>query len=309
MRVVAVVVNWNDAVRTARALRSLLAEGIDAICVDNGSEDGSAALLSEQLAGLTLLETGANLGFAGGNNAGIRYALEHGYDWVWLVNNDATAVSGSARALAEAARERPDAGVLACVVLRADDPALVEFAGARFRALLGYSGRVSAAGGRLKELPTTLGEVERAAGTAMAVSRAAIEAAGLLDEQLFAYVEEVDWCLRIRDRGFAVVLVPGARVRHEGSAATGGRSSTASLYYDTRNTIVVCERHRPLPHGARALRRGVVVAAHLAQTLGHPRPRQAARAVISGWLDARRGRLGPRPPGRAPRAPGRRPPS
>jgi GT2 family glycosyltransferase len=108
------------------------------------------------------------------------------------------------------------------------------------------------------------------------------------------YVEDVEWSLRVRRAGFAIVFVPAARVRHKGSAASGGRSSTTNLYYDTRNTIVVSERYAPLPRGLRALRRGVVVAAHLAQSVRHPAGAAAARAVLDGWRDARSGRLGQR---------------
>jgi hypothetical protein len=141
-------------------------------------------------------------------------------------------------------------------------------------------------------MPVGLSDVGRVDGAAFAVSRVAIEKAGLLDEQLFAYVEDVEWSLRIRGAGFAIVLAPDARAQHKGSASTGGRASTTNLYYDTRNTIIVCERHRPLPHGLRALRRSVIVGAHLVQALLHPSRVAAARAVLHGWSDARAGRLG-----------------
>jgi hypothetical protein len=128
----------------------------------------------------------------------------------------------------------------------------------------------------------------------MAISRAALERAGLLDEHLFAYVEDVELSLRVRKAGFAVVFVPDAVVRHKGGASTGGPASAQSLYYDTRNTIVVCERHRRLPRGARALRRGAIVGAHLVQAAVHPSRLAATRAVLEGWLDARAGRFGQR---------------
>jgi GT2 family glycosyltransferase len=137
-------------------------------------------------------------------------------------------------------------------------------------------------------------DVERADGAAMALSRALIEHVGPLDEDLFLYVEDVELSLRARAAGFAVVFVPDAVVRHRGSASTGGSASTTNMYYSTRNTIVVVERHRSLPPVARALRRGIVVGAHLAQALAHPRRMDAARAVIAGWRDARAGRLGQR---------------
>jgi len=289
VRLVAVVLNWNGGEDTPRALASL--EGIERICVDNGSSDGSDAEVERRFPAVELVRNGANLGFAGGCNAGIRRALERGADWVLLLNSDAVAEPGLAAALARAAEARPDAGLLACKVL-AEDGRTVLYAGASFHARLGYSGRRRGFGGpdRFHELA----DVGRADGAAMAISRAALERAGPLDEALFAYVEDVDLSLRLRRAGFAVVLAPDAAVRHRGSASTGGSASTHNLYYDTRNTIVVCERHGPLPPGLRALRRGVVVAAHLAQAASHPRRGAAARAVLEGWRDARAGRLGQR---------------
>lgn len=280
MRLVAVVLNWNGGDDTLVALESL--RGTETICVDNGSTDGSDDRIAEAFPQVELLRLGENRGFAGGNNAGIRRALERGADWVLLLNNDAVAPPGLATALERAVQ--PGVGMLACKLVYPDGG--VQYAGARFVAWLGYSGR-----SWRQERGTS---VDRADGAAMAVSRAAIERAGPLDEELFAYVEDVEWSLRIRRAGFTVVLVPDAVVVHKGSASTGGGLSTANLYYDTRNTIAVCERHAPLPPGLRGIRRVVVVAAHLAQAASHARRLDAARAVLAGWRDARRGALGQR---------------
>jgi GT2 family glycosyltransferase len=283
VNLVAVVLNWNGGEDTLAALASV--EGLPSICVDNGSTDGSDLLVAERFPKVELLRTGANLGFAAGNNVGIRRALGRGAAWVLLLNNDAVAEPGLADALDRAAVARPDAGLLACTIL-SEDGRSVQYAGARFDARRGYSGRVATV------VPAAVRDVGRADGAALAVSRAAVERVGLLDESLFMYVEDVDWSLRVREAGLAVVLVPDARVRHRGSGSTGGRTSTANLYYDTRNTIVVAERHAPLPRGPHGLRRGVIVGAHLAQAATHPRPLAAARAVLRGWSDARAGRLG-----------------
>ena len=289
---IAVVLNWNGGEDTLRALESLA--GLETICVDNGSADGSDREVKRRFPSVELIRTGANLGFAGGNNVGIRRALERGADWVLLLNNDAVADKGIAGALLRAAEVRPDAGLLACKVYFSDPPDVIQSAGASFNALLGYSGRPTGHGRRDDGRFDALRDVERADGAAMAVSRAAAERVGLLDEELFAYVEDVDWSLRIRTAGLAVVFVPDAKVWHRGSAATGGAASLANLYYSTRNTIIVCERHRPLPRGLAALRRGAIVWAHAVQCVRHPRRGRAAWAVVRGWRDARRGRSGGR---------------
>jgi len=289
MKLVAVVLSWNRREDTLACLESLAA--VETVCVDNGSTDGSADAVSERFPGVELVRNTENRGYAAGNNAGIRLALERGADWVWLVNNDAVVDAGAPAALEAAARERPDAGVLACKVYFAEPPDVLWYAGGRFNLLLGYSGRQDGYGQRDDGRFDALRDVERATGAAMAVSRAAIERAGLFDEDLFAYVEDVDWCLRIRGAGFAVVFVPGARVWHHVSASTGGAGSPTSLYYDTRNTLVVCERYLPLPPALRGLRRAAVVGAHLLQAVRQPNRREAAAAVLEGWRDFRRGRL------------------
>ena len=288
MKLVAVVLNWNGGDDTLAALESL--DGVEVICVDNGSEDGSPDAIAARFPGVELIRTGVNLGFSGGNNVGIRRALARGADWVLLLNNDAVADPGLAAALAAAAVERPDAGVLACKVFFAEPPDVLMYAGGRVNLRLGYWGRQDGFGQRDDGRFDALRDVDRATGAAMAVSRAAIERAGLLDESLFAYAEDTEWCLRIREAGFGVVFVPDAKVWHVGSASTGGMRSPTSIYYDTRNMIAVAERHDPRHGAAAAIRRGVVLGAHLANA----RDAAGVRAAVKGWRDARHGRLGRR---------------
>lgn len=285
MRVVAVVVSWNGREDTLAALESL--RGIDTVVVDNGSVDGSADAIAERFPDVELIRAGVNLGFAGGNNAGIRRALDRSADWVLLVNNDATVEPGIVEALAAAAESRPDAGVLACKVLFADSDRLW-YAGAGFNPYLGRSRHERF--GRPDE-PGMLRDTVRATGAGMAVSRAAIDAAGLLDEELFLYAEDLEWCLRIHAAGFAVVYVPDARVRHRVSAASGGAGSPTASYYEARNVLAVVERYRPLPRGLTGARRALVVAPRVALAAHRPR---SAYAALRGWRDYRKGRLGRR---------------
>jgi GT2 family glycosyltransferase len=288
VNLVAVVLNWNGGDDTLAAIESL--EGVETVCVDNGSDDGSPDAIAARFPSVELIRTGVNLGFSGGNNVGIRRALARGADWVLLLNNDAVADVGLPAALAAAAEARPDAGVLACKVFFADPPDVLMYAGGRVNLRLGYWGRQDGFGQRDDGRFDVLRDVDRATGAAMAVSRAAIERAGLLDESLFAYAEDTEWCLRIREAGFGVVFAPDAKVWHVGSASTGGLRSPTSIYYDTRNMIAVAERHDPRRGAAAALRRGVVLGAHLANA----RDAAGVRAAVKGWRDARRGRLGRR---------------
>jgi GT2 family glycosyltransferase len=296
------VLNWNGREDTLRCLDALRAVAGDPLVVvaDNGSADGSVDAIRATHPEAELVENGANLGFSGGYNRAIRRAFGLGASWVVLLNNDALLDPGALLALQAAAKRWPRAGVLAGRLLEPDGR--VQWAGQRVGLLSGYSGRPRGHGREDAPEFRVEGPVDRAVGALMAVSRAAVEAAGELDEGLFAYVEDVDWSLRIRAAGFECVLVPDAVATHAVSASTGGRGSTAPMYYGARNTVVVCERHRPLGSAGTALRRASIVGTFLARALLVLRSRAAARAVLAGYADARAGRLGPRPAAAAARS-------
>jgi GT2 family glycosyltransferase len=292
----AVVLNWNGREDTLLCLASLTRVAhpdLGIVCVDNGSVDGSQQAVRERFPEVVLIEAGANLGYAGGNNLGLRHALEHGAGWVALVNNDATVAEDVIEGFERAARERPRAGMLAGKVYFADRPGTIWFAGQRVSELLGYSGRPRGYGRPDEPRYEAVCSTDRAVGALMAVSRKAIDAVGLLDEDLFAYVEDVDWALRVRRAGLEVVFAPEARAWHRVSASTGGEAaSTHTLYYGVRNTVTVLERRRPLGAVGTGLRRLSILASFSLHALMRANRREALRAVRSGFADARRGRLG-----------------
>ena len=200
--------------------------GVETVVVDNGSADGSPEAIEERFPDVELIRAGVNLGFAAGCNVGIRRALDHGADWVVLVNNDSTVAPDLVDALTAAAARHPDAGALAGKVYVAEPPDVLWYAGGSFEPRLGYSGRVRGSGKRDDGSFDEERDVDWGTGALLAVSRGAIDRVGLLDEELFAYLEDVDWCLRIRDAGLRVVFVPSARSWHRVSASTGGAAST-----------------------------------------------------------------------------------
>ncbi|MEA2332385.1 MAG: hypothetical protein QOH58_2523 [Thermoleophilaceae bacterium] len=293
-----VVLSWNGRHDTLACLDSvarLNREDVGVVCVDNGSTDGSPDAVRSAHPEAELIENGANLGYSGGNNVGIRHALAHGARWVVLLNNDATIAPDAIDAFEHAARANAKAGILSGKVLFSEPPDRVWFAGQRFNATLGYSGRPRGYGKPDGPRYAQVVPIERAAGALMAVSREAAGAAGLLDEDLFAYIEDVDWSLRVRAAGFEVLFVPAARAWHAVGGSTGGEyGSTHTLYYGVRNTVVVCERHRPLGRLGTALRRAAILASYLALVPPRRPWRRSLGAVLEGFRDARRGRLGAR---------------
>ena len=210
-----------------------------------------------------------------------------------LVNNDATVARDVIEGFEAAIEVRPRAGLLAGKVYFADRPNIVWFAGQRVNARLGYSGRPRGYGRPDSSRYENVIEIDRPVGALMAISRPALEKVGLLDEDLFAYVEDVELALRAREAGFEVVFAPRARAWHAVSASSGGEAaSTLSLYYGVRNTLAVFERHRPLRRVGGWLRRGVIAGTFALHALTRPNPRAALAAVRAGYADALAGRLG-----------------
>jgi GT2 family glycosyltransferase len=281
VKVTAVVLSWNGKEDTLACLRSLEGEEVDVIVVDNASEDGTA----ESVSGVDLIRNERNLGYAGGMNVGIRRALERGADAVLLLNNDVEVEPGAIEALIAATE---GAGAVCPVIVFADDPRRIWYSGARFDPRRGYNGR------HQSDEPAGPREAERICGAAVLIPREILESVGAFDEGLFAYVEDADWSLRARERGNRLVVEPRSRARHKVSAATGGEGSDTALYYSTRNTLAVCERHAPLGRVGTWRRRLVILLAHTAQAVLARRPGRIG-AVLHGWRDFRRGRLGPRP--------------
>lgn len=295
--VAVVVLSWNgrqDTMDCLSSLRELRYNNATIVVVDNGSSDGTSEAVASAHPEVHLLRSDKNVGFAAGNNLGLRQAFEIGADYAFLLNNDTVADPDLLSRLVGEAQARSDAGALCPLVYYAHPPDMVWYAGARFDPGRGHNGRQTGYRSRDRGQYRGVREVERATGAAMLVPRPVLREVGLFDEELFLHVEDADWSLRARARGYRIYLVPEARLWHKVSVDSGGEHSPTLAYYAVRNTLAVCNRHAPMS-GLPALRRHIVtLAAHLAHTRRAEHPVENLRSVIEGWRDYRRGRLGPR---------------
>ena len=193
--------------------------------MDNGSTDDSAELVRQAFPEVDLLETGVNLGFGGGSNVGIRHALEHGADAVWLFNNDAVAQPGALTALVETAEANPQAGIVGSAVYRFDNPAELEaWGGGTYSTLLGISTSTTR--------PVAASELAFITGASMLLTRALVEDVGLFDESFFIYMEDADLCHRAREHGWELAVAGASVVFHKGGQTINEGSAVRSSASD-----------------------------------------------------------------------------
>ncbi len=235
--VCAILVNYNGDADTIECLSSLKAQtGIDCrpLVVDNASAPGSVERIRAAHPDTEIIGAGRNLGFAGGNNLGIRRALETGCDFLFLVNNDTALEPNCVSLLTQCARQTPRAAVIAPAMYWYSDRTRPWFTGSR----------VDTAHGEIKHVLTDLRgagihapfEIPWVTGCAMLVPAAAMQQIGGFDARYFCYWEDVDWSFRARAAGYGLTLCPDAVLYHKVSASAK-KVRAHALYYETRNAL------------------------------------------------------------------------
>lgn len=243
-----IILNWNgwqDTIECVESCHKLTYPNFCIVMVDNGSTDGSEVILRERFSDVVIIQTGANLGFAGGNNIGIRHALEQGADYVWLLNNDTTVEPDSLNALVAAAGCNEHIGMVGSKIVYFENPSQLWYAGAVFDQARPYL--PSHRGLREQDCGQydNTGETGYVTGCSLLARRTMIDQIGLLDEGLFLYFEDVDWNARARQAGWLLAYAPASVVRHKESISTGGAASPAVMYYTARNRLYFVQRNFP----------------------------------------------------------------
>jgi len=244
-----IILNWNSYKMTAECVRSVLAMNVqncDVIVVDNGSHDGSAEMLPREFPQITLLPQTTNLGFAAGCNVGMRYALANGAEYVLLLNNDTFVAPDLMYEMLTAIQIDPRIGAVCPKIYFAEQPDLLWYAGADFSL---WTGRFKVPGwkefdrGQFEQIS----EITQATGCALLARRSALTEVELLDEQFWAYAEDLDWSIRFLRRGYRLVFVPKARLWHCDGATSvkslGAGSQAVRQLLSTRNMVLLSRKH------------------------------------------------------------------
>ena len=255
------VLNWENYSDTRRCVVALLNLpelndddlSVDIIVIDNGSQDGSFFKLrkftAEALdsgAGVSLIEMPENGGYAAGNNAGIRFAIENQNPaYVWVLNNDTIPQPGSLRALVECAKSDSSVGVWGSTILNGDGS--VQCAGGYYyNSWLGIMKPALPKKGLEEELPGLDRPLDYVSGASMLISSEVIHDAGMLSEDYFLYYEELDYAQRIKDKK-TVQWCNKSRLLHFtcGGASNSGKLGRVLEYHSIKSLLVYTKKFYP----------------------------------------------------------------
>ena len=243
LRIAAIILNWNTAADTLACVASIHAidnPNLSVIIVDNASTDSSWEKLQQIAAtDVTLIQSGANLGYAGGNNIGIRAALDWQADFIWILNPDTIVDPQCLNELLKAAEKHPRAGVFVPKILYKDRPQTLWYAGGDYDSMRAQTNHWGFGAEDKGDFDDTSCKVTFATGCSLFVRHEVFEQVGLLDERYFLYWEDTQFSGRALRAGYEICYVPAARVWHQLMASSGqhdGRSPTYD-YYNLRNRL------------------------------------------------------------------------
>jgi GT2 family glycosyltransferase len=279
-KVFIIVLNWNKWKDTIECLESLLILDYPhyrIVVVDNNSTDGSVERIKswargdirvesdfikgassnqkriieceeaghedDLQTGITLIQSGSNLGYAGGNNIGIRYAVTKQADFIWILNNDTVVDKNALSEMVSMAKTDKKIGMVGSKLFYHDQPKIIQAAGGGYFSFWkGFSRHCG-----LKE--ADIGQWDQVfepgylTGSSLLLRSEVINSIGFMDETFFLYGEELEWQIRARNHGWKLVYCPTSIIWHKDSASLSDKKPIID-FYTTRNWLRVVKRYK-----------------------------------------------------------------
>lgn len=243
-RLTLIVVNWNSRDLLSRCLEKLKSQTFQdfrLLVIDNASDYAVTSSVLSPYANVSLVQNQFNLGFGAANNQVVE--LLEDSEWVVLLNPDAFPETDWLQRLVDEAENNPDYSMFSSRQLMEANHRLLDGDGDAYH----ISGLVwrQGHGKRKDEAASESREIFSPCAAAALYRREALVSIGGFDQDFFCYVEDVDLGFRLRLMGHRCLLVPGAVVRHIGSATSGGRQSDFAIYHGHRNLVWAYVKNMP----------------------------------------------------------------
>jgi len=255
-RVSIIIINWNGYEYTKACLDSLIVCNYPnfRIClVDNASTDGSADLLATEYPVHYMIRLTENTGFTGGNNAGMKWALDQGFDYILLLNNDTTVEPDFLNYLIEALQANLSLAAVQPKMYFMHDKTKIWNAGGGFNQYMGITRSIGS--GHVDKGKFDHSEyTEWITGCCILVRAEVIRQVGMLDDRFFAYWEDVDWSFRMKAVGWELWYEPKAKIYHVAGAASNSKQkgkegflSPMAIYLEVRNHMIIVKKYGKMP--------------------------------------------------------------
>lgn len=244
-----ILLNYNgykDTIDCIKSLNLITYTNYKIIIVDNCSTDNSEKYIMEYIekfSNIHFIQTGKNLGFSGGNNVAIKWALKNNAEYICLLNNDTVVEPDFLDVLVEEMENDKNIGIAGSKIMYYDNPDIIWSAGG----YIDYKKSLGCHYGKDKvdsEIYNKKINVDFLTGCTQLIRKDVFYNIGLYDETYFLYMEDVDFCAKVNQSNFKLVYVPKSKIYHKVSSSTGGDESPLFLYYITRNRLLFNKKNQ-----------------------------------------------------------------
>lgn len=243
-KVFIVILNYNtikDTVECINSLKNIDYGNYEIVVVDNSETMDCYNSLINQFKEYKIIRANENLGYANGNNIGIRYALDNGADYICVLNNDVAVEKDFLSKIVRVLNQNKDVGIAGPCICEYKDRSKVQCAGANISLYTGLTKRISR-GMVYDNSNKENAEVDFLGGASFVCKREVFEKVGLIPENYFLFFEETEFCIKAKKNGYRLLCVYESKIYHKGSS-TISKFGGLSYYFLNRNRVVFIKRN------------------------------------------------------------------
>jgi GT2 family glycosyltransferase len=238
-QVITLILNYNqaqDTIECVQCLKESIYKNLEIIVIDNGSTDDSESIIRTAHQDITIVQTGSNLGFCGGNNFGINIAIKQNPKYILLLNNDTIVEPNFLEPMVSAMECDEKAAAAGGTICYYPDKQKIWYAGGKFvfwkaSSLSNYSGKNIKSINKLRKQ-----NVSFITGCMMLIRTNVLSSVGFLDEKFFMYFEDAEFSLRMIKAGFHLLYVPQSRIYHK---IHNRSDQLLPMYFTVRNRLLL----------------------------------------------------------------------